>query len=131
MTKSSTALLIYLLIFPAAVFAQQVVKQSDLREINDKSWVHFHDQDNVSFLGQLGVCNEREIIKLRVINRNPESFEIRIGYVNGSKRLIPSIFIIQPMQEVELSCTGMAGVNPNYLADGKSIRIESQVIKRK
>jgi len=131
MNKFITVILLCLLICPLIARAQQEMKQSPSKEIIKESWVHFQDHNNVSFLGQLGDCNGKEILKLKMINRNQELFEVRVSYLNGSKRLGTSILMLQPMQEIELSCAGAPGVPPVFLADGKTIRLESQVIKRK
>ncbi len=131
MNKIITVTLLCLLLCPLFARAQQEMKQSPSKEITNESWVHFQDHNNVSFLGQLGNCNEQEILKLKVINRNPELVEVRVSYQNGSKRLGTSILVLQPMKEIELSCAGAAGAQPVFLADGKTVRIESLVIKRK
>lgn len=131
MNKIITVTLLCLLSCPLIVTAQQEMKQSPSKEVTNESWVHFQDHNNVSFLGQLGNCNEKEILKLKVINRNPELFEVRVSYLNGSKRLGTSMLVLQPMQEIILSCAGAAGAQPVFLADGETVRIESLVNKRK
>lgn len=131
MNKIITATLLCIFTCTLIVTAQPEMKQSPSKEITNESWIHFQDHSNISFLGQLGNCNGKEILKLKVINRNPELIEVRVSYQNGSKRLGTSMLLLQPMQEMELSCTGAHGAQPVFLADGKTVRIESLVIKRK
>jgi hypothetical protein len=131
MNKFITVILLCFLICPLMVRAQQEMKQSPSKEIMKEAWVHFQDHSNISFLGQLDDCNGKEILKLKVINHNQEMFEVRVSYLNGSKRLGTSMLTLQPMQEIELSCAGAPGAQPVFLADGKTIRVESIVIKRK
>jgi hypothetical protein len=130
MNKTFTFLTLSFLLSSFLATAQQEIKESGSKEITKDTWVNFQDHNNVTFLGQLGDCNGREVLKLKVTNRNATPYDIRVGYVNGGKRLATSMLTLQPMQTIELSCTGIMGTTPVYLADGHSIRIESQVIKR-
>jgi len=130
MNRIFTTLLLCFLFSSLLVTAQQDIKQSEAKEIKTETWVHFQDHNNVSFIGQLAVCNDREILKLKVINRNPAPYEIRVSYVNGFKHLAPSLLMLQPMQEIEISCA--RGItDPIYLTDGHLVRIESLVIKKR
>jgi hypothetical protein len=120
-----------ILLLPLTTNAQPEIKQSDTKELSADSWNLFQQHNNITFLGKLGNCNGQDILTLKVINNNPEAYEVRISYLNGTKRIAPSVISIPPRQEIEIACAGSGGSMPVYLPGGKSIRIETQTIKRK
>jgi hypothetical protein len=129
MKKSIHRMLAIMLAIPTLLHAQEL-KESASVEITTETFADFHIHNGVSFAGQLQQCGNKKILNLRVVNREPSVQEIRIGFLNGTTRLPNQTMIIQPMQEVIVSCSGGLGIPPIYLLDGETIRIETIVSKR-
>ena len=114
-------------LFSLNTFAQSDIKESQSMALTNSEWSFFQDHRNVEFSGQLGNCDTREILKLKVVNRNPQRQEVRVSFLNGTKRLAIQTIVLQPMQEIEVSCDT---AQPIFLADGKTVRIETQVTQQ-
>ncbi len=130
MGKSST-LFFLLLLLPMVICAQpDELKRSESITLDADTWTLIHEHSNVSFTAQLASCDTRQIAKFKVANRSPKLNEVRVSFVNGSKRLGTQLLILQPLQEIELNCTGSMGVAPIFLVEGTTVRVETQVIQR-
>jgi hypothetical protein len=110
-------------------YAQTPVKESPVITLTAESWQSFHQHDGVDFSGQLNQCAEKPIATIKIINQTPIRKEVRMGVLNGSKRLGNQVIVLLPAQEVVVDCSGVAGAPPLFLVDGITIRIETQVIQ--
>jgi hypothetical protein len=128
--KSNVRLFLLLIFSPLILLGQSEVKESDALKMITDTWTTFHVHQNVMFSGVKTECQDKTSLSLKVVNSNNAVCELRVGFLNGSVRLAQQIFLIQPYQEIVISCSNNSGTPPIFLTDGDVVRIETQVIKR-